>query len=142
MARAPATFAERITANCRPQPAIPALLVLVLTLMLAMSFGARGVAWATWATVAGLLASCGLAVAAGFCSLFPPLAWVVVAWLAANVLQRLPDPAWPRLALVAGTVAAIAMVALQVWRVRTGRFAPTVEDDAERQRTGSGAPPS
>jgi hypothetical protein len=129
MSRSPAGLLESLIANCRPQPAIPALLVLMLTLMFAVTRGAApagGADWTTWVTVAGLLASCGLAIAAGFCSLFPPLSWIVVAWLGLDVIGRVPGAAYTRATFVAGVVAAVLMIALQTWRVRTGRFVPTI----------------
>lgn len=125
MSRAPRDLREAIIANCRPQPAIPALLVLVLTLMFAASSAAS---WAAWAVAAGIVVSCGLAIAAGFCSFFPPLAWLAVAWLGADVLERLPSPVFARVALFAGTVAAVAMLGLQAWRVKTGQFVPTISE--------------
>lgn len=125
MSRAPRNLIEAVIANCRPQPAIPAMLVLVLTLMFAASSVAS---WAPWAVAAGLVVSCGLAIAAGFCSFFPPLAWLAVAWLAADVLARLPGPLVARVALLVGTVAAVAMLGAQAWRVKTGRFVPTISD--------------
>jgi hypothetical protein len=125
---------ESLTANCRPQPAVPALLVLMLTLMFAATRGApppAGPDWTTWVTVAGLLASCGLAIAAGFCSLFPPLSWIVVAWLGLDVAGRVPGAAFTRAAVFAGIVAAVGVVLVQLWRVRTGRFVPTIQDTTD-----------
>lgn len=133
MARPPATPLESMIANCRPQPAIPALLVLVLTLMFAVSFGgqqgAAGEAgWPVWIIVAGIVVSCGLAIAAGFCSLFPPLSWMAVVWLGRGIVSGLPGSAYVRATVFAGMVAAAVMVVVQVWRVRTGKFSPTLND--------------
>jgi hypothetical protein len=133
MARAPVTPLESLLANCRPQPAIPALLVLMLTLVFAASQsgppGQDGIAaWPSWLVAAGIVLSCGLAIAAGFCSLFPPLAWIAVAWFGLGVIGRLPGHAYLRPVLFAGMAAAAAMIAVQVLRVRTGRFAPTIAD--------------
>jgi hypothetical protein len=87
---------------------------------------------AAWGLTAGLLASCGLAVAAGFCSVFPTLAWIGLAWLLLG--SAAPELALhTRVALGAGTFAAAAMTLVQVWRVRTGRFAPTITEDAPEQ---------
>jgi hypothetical protein len=126
---------ESLVANCRPQPAIPALLVLLLTLMFAGSLGGGpaadgGPTFATLAVIAGVLASCGLAVAAGFCSLFPPLAWIVVALAGAGIIARMPGATYGRAALVVGVIAAVVMTLVQLWRVRTGRFVPTIEEAA------------
>ena len=94
---------------------------------------AGGASFAAWALTAGLLASCGLAVAAGFCSVFPTLVWIGLAWLlfgaAASELAM-----HTRVALGAGTVAAVAMTVAQVWRVRTGRFVPTITEDEPEPR--------
>jgi len=127
--RAPRTILETVTANSRPQPAIPAVLVLMLCgLFAGAAMKGGGGSFAAWALTAGLLASCGLAVAAGFCSVFPTLVWIGLAWLlfgaAASELAM-----HTRVALGAGTVAAVAMTAAQVWRVRTGRFVPTITED-------------
>lgn len=127
--RAPRTTLETVTANSRPQPAIPAVLVLMLCGLFAGAAmqGGSG-SFAAWALTVGLLASCGLAIAAGFCSVFPPLAWIGLAWLlfgaAASELAM-----HTRVALGAGTVAAVAMTLAQVWRVRTRRFVPTITED-------------
>jgi hypothetical protein len=88
---------------------------------------AGGSSFAAWGLTAGLLASCGLAVAAGFCSVFPTLAWIGLAWLLLGA--RVPALALhTQVALGAGTFAAAAMTLVQVWRVRTGRFVPTITD--------------
>ncbi len=121
---------ETVIANSRPQPAIPALLVLLLTLVFAASF-AGSPAWGAWAVAAGIVVSCGLAIAAGFCSVFPPLAWIAVAWLGSDVVQRLSNPLYGRVAVFAGMLAAGMMVAAQIWRVTTGKFVPTIDDDGE-----------
>ena len=128
MSRVPSTPLEILTANCRPQPAIPAVLVLLLCGLFAGSaVKAGGASFAAWALTAGLLASCGLAIAAGFCSLFPTLAWIGLAGL----LFRSGIPALAvhsRMALTAGMLAATVMTVVQVWRVKTGRFVPTLSD--------------
>lgn len=128
MTRAPRTPLEILTANCRPQPAIPAILVLLLCGLFAGSaVKAGGASFAAWALTAGLLVSCGLAVAAGFCSLFPTLAWIGLAWLLFNSSMAVLA-VHSRVALGAGMLAAAAMTLVQVWRVRTGRFVPTISD--------------
>jgi hypothetical protein len=127
MSRPPATPLETITANCRPQPAIPAVLVLMLCGLLGrMALQSGGDSVAAWALTAGLVVSCGLAIAAGFCSLFPTLAWIGLAWLLFRGGDVLAFHG--RVAFWAGMVAAVAMTLLQVWRVRTGRFVPTITD--------------
>ncbi len=124
---------EVLTANSRPQPAIPAVLVLMICgLFAGAAVKAGSGSFAAWALTAGLLASCGLAIAAGFCSVFPTLAWIGLAWL----LLGAAAPALAlhtQLALGAGTFAAAAMTLVQVWRVRTGRFVPTITEDESGQ---------
>jgi hypothetical protein len=128
MTRAPRTPLEILTANCRPQPAIPALLVLLLCSLLAgPAVQAGSASFAAWGLTVGLLASCGLAIAAGFCSLFPTLAWIGLAGLlfrSSVAVLALHS----RVALGAGMLAAAAMTLVQVWRVKTGRFVPTISD--------------
>lgn len=126
--RPPRTTLETLTANSRPQPAIPAVLVLMLCGLLAgAAVKAGSGSFAAWALTAGLLASCGLAVAAGFCSVFPTLAWIGLAWLLFG--SAAPELApHTRVALGMGTFIAVAMTLVQVWRVRTGRFVPTITD--------------
>jgi hypothetical protein len=122
-----------LTANSRPQPAIPALLVLMICgLFAGAAVQAGSGSLAAWGLTAGLLASCGLAVAAGFCSVFPTLAWIGLAWLLLG--SAAPELALhTRVALGAGTFAAAAMTLVQVWRVRTGRFVPTITEDEPEQ---------
>lgn len=128
MTRTPRTPLEILTANCRPQPAIPAVLVLLLCGLFAGStVKAGGASFAAWALTAGLLVSCGLAVAAGFCSLFPTLAWMALAWLLFSAVSE-ALAVHSRVALDAGMLAAAAMTLVQVWRVKTGRFVPTLPD--------------
>lgn len=128
MTRTPVTPLETLLANCRPQPAIPAVLVLLLTLMLAMTSAgaAKAGLFVTWGIPVGILAACGLAVASGFCSFFPPLIWIALAWFGLGIIGRTPAATAGSFAVYAGTFAAVAMLVLQAWRVRTGRFKPTI----------------
>ena len=89
---------------------------------------AGGSSFAAWGLTAGLLASCGLAIAAGFCSVFPTLAWMALAGL---LFRSSVDALAPhsRVALGAGMVAAAVMTLVQIWRVKTGRFVPTIADE-------------
>jgi len=128
MPRPPRTPLETITANSRPQPAIPAVLVLMLCgLFTGGAVQAGSASFAAWALTAGLLASCGLAVAAGFCSVFPTLAWIGLAGLLFGARADLL-PLHTQVALGAGMLAAAGMTLVQVWRVRTGRFVPTITE--------------
>ena len=129
MSRSPRTPLEIITANSRPQPAIPAVLVLLVCgLFTGAAVQSGSASFAAWALTAGLLASCGLAVAAGFCSVFPTLAWIALSWLLFG-LKAGALPVHTQVALGIGVAAAAAMTLVQVWRIRTGRFVPTIADD-------------
>jgi len=131
--RPPRTTLEIVTANSRPQPAIPAVLVLMICgLFAGAAVQAGGGSFVAWALTAGLLASAGLAIAAGFCSVFPTLAWIGLAWLLLG--SSAPELALhTRLALGFGTFASAAMTLFQIWRVRTRRFVPTITEDSPGQ---------
>jgi hypothetical protein len=120
----------RVLANCRPQPAIPALLLLLLTLMMALPAANQPQPGAliAWGVPLGLLASAGLALAAGFCSFFPPFAWLALAWLASGRLGSIAAPLIEP-ALWAGSAIALLAVVIQTWRVATQRFVPTLDED-------------
>ncbi|HHQ13409.1 MAG TPA: hypothetical protein ENK16_00120, partial [Chromatiales bacterium] len=83
--RAPAGPVEIVLANFRPQPAIPAVLVFMLSVLIPiLSLSPQGGAASSssvfmWLVPLGILASCGLAIAAGFCSFFPQTIWIVAA---------------------------------------------------------------
>ena len=77
---------------------------------------------------AGIVVSCGLAVAAGFCSLFPQIAWLALALVSLPALERAQVPGYVSLLMVAGMLAAVVMLFVQLWRVRTARFVPTIRD--------------
>lgn len=125
-----------VLAHCRPQPAIPAMLVLVITLLIALPAAGQPQpgAMVTWGVPLGLLASAGLALAAGFCSFFPPAAWLGIAWLAADTLTPASVPAAAPTHWVASGMCVIAL-GLQSWRVLTRRFVPS-RDDGSRADTG------
>jgi len=128
--RAPENFGEMLTANLRPQPAIPAMIVLLFTIIIPVLShepgAAAGGSVLSLLIPAGIVASCGLAIAAGFCSLFPQAAWILVAWWALKFTENGPLPAYNRYVLIAGMIAAGAMIVAQIWRVRTGKFTPTI----------------
>lgn len=111
---------EALRANARPAPALPALLVLLATFAFAGALPG-------WLGLLGLAASCGLAVAAGFCSLFPPAIWILLAPPLA-VLLGIDFGRWQPSVLVACLAACLVMLGLQVWRVRSGRFVPTFSE--------------
>ena len=122
---------EVVLANCRPQPALPAVLVFMLTLLLAMS-AARSVGdpgWIAWLVPLGVLASAALAVGAGFCSLFPQAAWLALAvWALPTLTAGGPLP-FTAYVVYLGFAAVIIMFAVQLWRIATRRFVPTLADD-------------
>jgi len=133
--RAPQSVVESIIAHCRPQPAIPAVLVFVISILIpVMSFDpdAAGSAWRLLIPV-GILVSCGLAIAAGFCSLFPQLAWIALASWALRFTQSGPLPPYNRFVLLAGIAAAAIMVGVQAWRALTDRFRPTIRIDRDER---------
>lgn len=130
--RPPRGWREKLTANTRPQPAIPAALVFMLTLSAGLFGGVDG--WAVWLVPLGLLASCGLAVAAGFCSLFPPLLWLLLAVWALSLVGRGTLPPSAAYAVYIGAGVSVTMLVVQLWRIRTKRFVPTItefDDTAE-----------
>lgn len=137
--RAPRGLVESIVANCRPQPAIPGLLVLFLTVLIAVFTYDPAVERSVLALLipAGILVSCGLAIAAGFCSFFPTLAWILVGWWAMKFTVAGPLPAYNRYVLLAAMGAAAVMLIVQGWRVSTRRFVPTMRDEpAENEYRG------
>ena len=129
--RAPEGFVETLTANFRPQPAIPAMIVLLITIMFPVvghdpSSAAVQGSWTQLLIPFGLLVSCGLAIAAGFCSFFPHLVWILVATWALKFTATGALPAYNRYVLFAGMASTVIMLIVQVWRVRTGAFTPTI----------------
>jgi hypothetical protein len=126
--RSPAGWLAQLTANTRPQPAIPGVLLLMLTFIGALVAGPDG--WAVWWVPIGIALSCSVAIAAGFCSLFPQLAWITLALWGLSLVGRgaLAEPS--RYVLLVGIVAAVLMFAVQLWRIRTARFVPTITDQS------------
>ncbi len=133
--RAPQGLVETALAHCRPQPAIPGLLVLFLTVLVAVFTHDPGAERSVWALLipVALVASCGLAIAASFCSFFPAAAWILVSWWALKFTAVGPLPAYNRYVLMVGMGAAAAMLVVQGWRVATGRFVPTIRVDEDPQ---------
>jgi len=134
--RAPRNFSEHFIANFRLQPAIPAVIVfLASTIFPVMFMGPQAVGESTslWLLLipAGILISCGLAIAAGFCSLFPQIVWILLAWWGTGFTRGSLLPAYNQYVLFIGMVAAGLMVVLQIWRVSKGKFSPTVRDDRQ-----------
>ncbi len=129
-AREPQSLTEHITANIRPQPAIPAVAVMFLLVLLpALSAqGSDGSDWQFWLVPAGLLASAGLAIAAGFCSLAPHIIWVLLGAWSSNLLARAAFPGWVFAVLYLCLCVTAAMFFVQLWRIRTRRFVPTIRE--------------
>lgn len=127
--RAPRNLGETITANVRPQPAIPALAVLFVTILFAVFSYDPGSERSALILLAplGILVSCGLAVAAGFCSFFPQAAWILMAAWALKFAAAGPLPSYNRYVLLAGMLACGVMIVVQLWRVLTGRFVPSIQ---------------
>lgn len=130
--REPRGWHEHIVAHCRPQPAIPAVaaffLLVLLPMMSAASPAAENSVWQLWLIPAGLVVSCGLAIAAGFCSLAPPLIWIACATWGLSLAERAGLPAFHVVLVYAGIAAAAVTVVIQLWRIQTRRFVPTVVD--------------
>ena len=130
--REPHGWFEHVAANCRPQPAIPAVLaffLLVLLPMMSASSVADGIStWQLWLITAGVVVSCGLAIAAGFCSLAPPVIWVVFAAWGLSLAGRAGLPVFHTAVIYLGMAVAAVVILIQLWRVRTRRFVPTVID--------------
>lgn len=128
MTRAPQTALVILAAHCRPQPAIPSVLLMMLTLAGASAAGSGGI-WAGLLIGGGIVASCGLGIAAGFCSFVPPLAWLALAWLGQGLFAAAAGAPYTGYVLLACGIASVAMLGVQIWRVRTGRFVPTIKED-------------
>jgi len=130
--RPPKNIFEAVMANLRPQPAIPGLLVLFLTVAIpVLSQGpVQGPltesSWLTLLVPVGILSSCALAIAAGCCSFFPQISWIAVALWAIEFTGNGVLPAYNRWVLIAGMFAAVVSIGVQFWRVVTGRFIPTI----------------
>ena len=123
------TKTDVVLAHFRWQPAIPSVLaffvlVQVPTLLGAAPNACDNALW-FWLPIAGIVISCGLAVAAGFCSLFPQAAWLLLAMWMLNFVNRGLLAEANRYVIYAGIGIALAAFALQLWRVLTKRFVPT-----------------
>lgn len=136
--RPPHTLGEHVTANCRPQPAIPAVIVMLpaalLPLLMLGAPGNAAAGWLLWLIGAAFLGSAALAIAAGFCSLAPQLIWLMLALWARSLIERAGAPDILLYTLYLCAAAVIAMIGVQLWRIATRRFVPTVRDtvrDAE-----------
>jgi hypothetical protein len=132
--RPPGNLFEVLWANARPQPAIPSLMVLFLFVLLPVMIRSQqadpadGDGWFVLLIAAGIVGSCLLSVAAGFCSVFPQVAWFGLAWWCLGLPESAAMPFYSRALMALGMAIAIAMLGYQVWRVRTKRFVPTIRE--------------
>jgi hypothetical protein len=141
--RPPAGPVETVTANFRPQPAIPAVLVFVLAVLFPVLAqdpraepGTVIDSWLAWLVPAGIVASCGLAIAAGFCSLFPQAVWIALAAWGLGFTTDGPLPAYNAWLFIAGIAVCAVMFGVQVYRVATGQFVPTIRDEPDPAEDG------
>ena len=84
--------------------------------------------WLTLAMAAGIIGSCALAVAAGFCSVFPQAVWFALSTWCLQLPGTSTAPGYVRVLLLLGLVVVTGMAAYQLWRIYTGRFSPTVRE--------------
>ena len=129
-----ATLDKKILANVRPQPAIPSAIVFFLSMIWPIMFADPdglsapfGNSFAHYLIALGLVVSVGLAIAAGFCSLFPQALWIVLALWGLSLIDRNGLPPELRNVLGLGIVLAVFMIGFQLWRILTQRFVPTLE---------------
>jgi len=135
--RPPQTTAEHITANCRPQPAIPAVLAIFLLVLLPALSASGGISdWHLWLVPVGLVVSCGLAIAAGFCSLAPHAIWAVLALWANTLLPRAGFPGIHTGLLYLCLAVTAVMFVVQLWRIKTRRFVPTIRVGTGEENAG------
>ncbi len=127
--RLPETMGEAVAAHLRPRPALPAILVMFGAVYLPVLIGMEpsGGSPSALFIAAGIVTSALLAGAAGLCSFMPPALWFGLAWWCrATVLgESLAD--YHLALLVIGQAAMVGVFFVQVWRVATGRFAPTID---------------
>lgn len=129
MGREPQSVVEHIAAHIRPRPAIPAVLVMFAAVLMPALSAQEGLAdWHLWLVSTGLLGSAGLAIAAGFCSLAPHVIWTLLAFWAGTLLRQAGFPSLQLGLLYLLVAATAAMFAVQLWRIKTRRFVPTLRE--------------
>ena len=134
--RPPQNLKETLIANSRPQPAIPAVLVFFLAVLMPTMFMAESDPQALWQiglVALGIIGSCALAIAAGFCSVAPQAIWFALASWALNLDGTGRIAPINETLLTLGMAAVIVMIGVQIWRVRTGQFVPTIRDTVDSQ---------
>jgi len=130
--REPQGLFEQITANSRPKPAIPALfatfafVLFPISTMLTQS--TEPASWQLWLVPLGLVASCALAIGAGLCSVAPPAIWILCAIWILSLIERVGLPMAHSYITFAGIAASAITIVVQIWRIRTGRFTPTIDE--------------
>ncbi len=127
---------QKLLAHIRWQPAIPAIAVMLMMVMLPLSvLGTGEVSRLLQIMIPiGIVLSCSLAVAAGFCSFAPQIIWGALAGICLSGLGDTAAPDFFSQLLLLGCAAVVIMIVVQFWRVRTGRFVATVnEDHVERE---------
>ncbi len=100
----------------------------MFALVLLPALAARGGIsdWHLWLVPAGLVISCGLTVAAGFCSLAPHVIYAMLALWANALLQGAGFPGFHTGLLYVSLGITAAMFVVQLWRIKTRRFVPTI----------------
>jgi hypothetical protein len=132
--RPPRNFVERLFVNCRPQPAIPAVIVFFFAVILPIMSQSPGTGaddagfWLTLLVSVGIIASCALAIGASFCSVFPQAAWFVLARWSLGLPTTGVMPVYNQVLILLGMAAMAGMLVYQVWRVRVGKFVPTIRE--------------
>jgi len=132
--RPPQNVTETLIANSRPQPAIPAVLIFFLAVLMPTMFMAGQDPQPLWQIVlvaVGILGSCGLAIAAGFCSVAPQVIWFVLALWSLNLDGSARIAPINETLLMIGMAAVIVMIGVQIWRVHSGRFVPTIRESRD-----------
>jgi len=128
--RKPQGLREQFLANTRPTPAIPALATIfglvLMPLFVTLKQPGDPATWLLWLTAVGLIVSCGLAIAAGFCSVAPPALWLLCAVWGLSLIERAGLPTVHSYLTYTCMLAAVGMLGVQIWRVQTGRFTPTI----------------
>ncbi len=128
--RDPKGWRENLLANIRPPAAIPAVFVFILFVLLPLvsqSGGANEGSMLGWVVTAGIVVSCGLAVAAGYCSFVPHISWLLLAAYGLRFHSRglLSDANFWLLSI--GVLVVLLMFFVQIWRVQNGKFSPKIK---------------
>jgi len=119
----------------RTRPAIPSLFVLFVAVLMPMMFadvGGKDLYGMRMAIVmTGLCGSTALAVGAGFCTLSVQLLWLALSPWVYSYFVRTSAPDYCLTIFYMCALAVVAMFFLQLWRIKTGKFVPTVQPGSE-----------